>query len=39
MDRRFHDVIDAECVFIELSDEAPVEDNEGLDEVDITDGR
>ena len=39
IDRTFHDVIDAECVFIELTDEAPTEHNEGFDEVDITDGR
>ena len=38
VDRAFHDIIDAECVFIELADQVSDEIN-GKEEKDMTDGR
>ena len=39
VDRTFHDIIDAECVFIELSDEATEDREEEEEETDVADGR
>ena len=38
VDRAFHDIIDAECVFIELADQVS-DEIDGKEEKDMTDGR